>query len=143
MLTLEGFLFIIVEYYDSLTSKVLGELPQVRLFMESSLALDSISALLLFGSWGLEALALSHTDVSDSLSRWLLDEVFFHKGTKLSTLEALKGLILKIPGAITLSLFTTVDLREEGAEFEVTGFDKACVSSILGRPLDFGKGVTE
>ncbi|GKE26507.1 hypothetical protein Tco_1441891, partial [Tanacetum coccineum] len=27
------------------------------------------------------------------------------------------------PEAITLSLFTTVDSREEGAEFEVTGFD--------------------
>ncbi|GJZ10987.1 hypothetical protein Tco_0545746 [Tanacetum coccineum] len=50
-----------------------------------------------------------------------LDPTFL--GTKLSTLEALKGLILKIPGAITLSLFTTVDSREEGAEFEVTGFD--------------------
>nr|GFB37502.1 hypothetical protein [Tanacetum cinerariifolium] len=46
-------------------------------------------------------------------------------GTKFSTLEALKGLILKIPGAITLSLFTIVDSREEGAKFEVTGFDKA------------------
>ncbi|GJX16257.1 hypothetical protein Tco_0217089, partial [Tanacetum coccineum] len=45
--------------------------------------------------------------------------------TKLSTLEALKGLNLKIPGAITLSLFTTVDSREEGAESKVTGFDKA------------------
>nr|GEV64716.1 hypothetical protein [Tanacetum cinerariifolium] len=38
---------------------------------------------------------------------------------KVVILEALKGLILKIPGAITLSLFTTVDSREEGAEFEV------------------------
>ncbi|GKG24141.1 hypothetical protein Tco_0392177, partial [Tanacetum coccineum] len=52
--------------------------------------------------------------------------------TKLSTLEALKGLILKIPGAITLSLFTTDDSREEGAEFEVTGFDKAFDLPTLG-----------
>ncbi|GJX64182.1 hypothetical protein Tco_0298525, partial [Tanacetum coccineum] len=63
--------------------------------------------------------------------------------TKLSTLEALKGLILKIPGAITLSLFITFNSREEGAEFEVTGFDKAFVLSTLGRTKDFGKGVTE
>ncbi|GKC65186.1 hypothetical protein Tco_1097784, partial [Tanacetum coccineum] len=54
------------------------------------------------------------------------------EGTKLSTLKALKGLILKIYGAITLSLFTTVDSREEGAEFEVTGFDKAFDSPTLG-----------
>ncbi|GKA22258.1 hypothetical protein Tco_0708220 [Tanacetum coccineum] len=64
-------------------------------------------------------------------------------GTKLSTLEALKGLILKIPGAITLSLFTTVDSREEGFEFEVTGFDKAFDSPTLGITLDLGRGVIE
>nr|GEW91622.1 retrovirus-related Pol polyprotein from transposon TNT 1-94 [Tanacetum cinerariifolium] len=64
-------------------------------------------------------------------------------GKKLSTLEALKGLILKIPGAITLSLFTTVDSREEGAEFEVTGFDKAFDSPTLGKTLDLERGVTE
>nr|GFB99158.1 hypothetical protein [Tanacetum cinerariifolium] len=74
---------------------------------------------------------------------WLQAQLGDLKGTKLSTLEALKGLILKIPRAITLSLFTIVDSREEGAKFEVTGFDKARVSSILERPLDFGKGVTE
>ncbi|GJV30138.1 hypothetical protein Tco_1386586 [Tanacetum coccineum] len=55
-----------------------------------------------------------------------------HSSTKLSTLEALKGLILKVPGAITLSLFTTVDSQEEGAEFEVTGFDKAFDLPTLG-----------
>ncbi|GJW23616.1 hypothetical protein Tco_0034238 [Tanacetum coccineum] len=60
-------------------------------------------------------------------------------GTKLSTLLALKGLILKIPGAITLSLFTTVDSREEGTEFEVTGFDKAFVSPTLGKAVDLGR----
>ncbi|GKE93014.1 hypothetical protein Tco_1574109, partial [Tanacetum coccineum] len=64
-------------------------------------------------------------------------------GTNFSYLEVLKGLILNIPGAITLSFCTTFDSCGEGTEFEVTGFDKACVSSILGRPLDFGKGVTE
>ncbi|GJV91965.1 reverse transcriptase domain-containing protein [Tanacetum coccineum] len=72
----------------------------------------------------------------------LTDEPLKASSRKLSTLEALKGLILKIPGAITLSLFITFDSREEGVEFEVTSFDKACDSSILGRPLDFGKGVT-
>ncbi|GJU93085.1 hypothetical protein Tco_1317841 [Tanacetum coccineum] len=64
-------------------------------------------------------------------------------GTKLSILEALKGLILKIPGEITLSLFTTVDSLEEGAEFEVTGFDKAFDSPTLGITLDLGRRVTE
>ncbi|GJQ98604.1 hypothetical protein Tco_0009743 [Tanacetum coccineum] len=64
-------------------------------------------------------------------------------GTKLSTLEALKGLILKISGAITLSLFTTFDSQEEGTKFEVTGFYKAYVLSTLGRTEDFGKRVTE
>ncbi|GJX41380.1 hypothetical protein Tco_0256370, partial [Tanacetum coccineum] len=61
---------------------------------------------------------------------------------KLSTLRALKGLILKIPGAITLSLFTTVDSQEEGAKFEVTGFYKAFDSSTLGKAVDLGRGVT-
>ncbi|GJR58147.1 hypothetical protein Tco_1500309 [Tanacetum coccineum] len=49
---------------------------------------------------------------------------------------------LKIPGAITLSLFTTVDSREEGAKFEVTGFDKAFVSPTLGKAVELGRGVT-
>ncbi|GJU45676.1 hypothetical protein Tco_1202942 [Tanacetum coccineum] len=39
--------------------------------------------------------------------------------TKLSTLEALKGLILKVPGEITLSFFTTFDSLVEGTKFEV------------------------
>ncbi|GKB15387.1 hypothetical protein Tco_0849310 [Tanacetum coccineum] len=42
----------------------------------------------------------------------------------------------EIPGAITLSLFTTVDSREEGTEFEVTGFDKAFVSPTLGKAIE-------
>ncbi|GJU22525.1 ribonuclease H-like domain-containing protein [Tanacetum coccineum] len=62
-------------------------------------------------------------------------------GTKLSTLEALKGLILNIHGEITLSFFTTFDYMGVGTEFEVTGFDKACDSSILGIALDLGRGV--
>ncbi|GKC48367.1 copia protein [Tanacetum coccineum] len=40
-------------------------------------------------------------------------------------------------------MFTTVNSREEGAEFEVTGFDKAFDSPILGKILDLGRGVTE
>ncbi|GJX89721.1 putative reverse transcriptase domain-containing protein [Tanacetum coccineum] len=110
-----------------------------------------------FTNQGLEALAVSHTDVSDSLSV-LLDEVIFPQrskilpvgnhlrqvlGINLSTLEALKGLILKIPGAITLSLFTTNDCRDEGVEFQVTGFDKAFDLPTLGITVDLGKGVTE
>ncbi|GKG11660.1 hypothetical protein Tco_0345897, partial [Tanacetum coccineum] len=61
-------------------------------------------------------------------------------GTKLSTIEALKGLILKISGAITLSLFTTVDSREEGAEFKVIGFDNAFDSPTLEITLNLGRG---
>ncbi|GKA86986.1 hypothetical protein Tco_0808697 [Tanacetum coccineum] len=62
--------------------------------------------------------------------------------TKYVYQKALKGLILKIPGAITLSLFTTVDSREEGAEFEVTGFDKAFDLPTLGKAIDLGRGLT-
>ncbi|GJS74331.1 hypothetical protein Tco_0707172 [Tanacetum coccineum] len=61
---------------------------------------------------------------------------------KLSTLEALKGLFLKIVGAITLSLVTTVVSREEGAEFKVIGFDKAFDSPTLRKTLDLGRGAT-
>nr|GFA32663.1 hypothetical protein [Tanacetum cinerariifolium] len=39
--------------------------------------------------------------------------------------EVLEGLILNIPGAITLSLFTPLDSYGVETEFEVTGFDKA------------------
>nr|GFA63649.1 hypothetical protein [Tanacetum cinerariifolium] len=46
-------------------------------------------------------------------------------GTCYSSLEELKGLILNIPGAITLTFFTTFDPCGVGVEFEVTGFDKA------------------
>nr|GEU40331.1 zinc finger, CCHC-type [Tanacetum cinerariifolium] len=62
--------------------------------------------------------------------------------TKLSILEALKGLISKIPREITLSLFTTFDYVGVGTKFEVSGFDKARDSSILGIALDFRRGVT-
>nr|GEU45032.1 hypothetical protein [Tanacetum cinerariifolium] len=54
-------------------------------------------------------------------------------GTLFSSLEVLSGLILNIPGAITLSLFTPLDSYGVKTEFEVTGFDKACVSPTLGR----------
>ncbi|GJR92197.1 hypothetical protein Tco_0264371 [Tanacetum coccineum] len=66
-----------------------------------------------------------------------------YSGTTLSTLEVLEGLGLKILGAITLIVCTTFDSRVEGAEFELTGLDKAFVLSTLGRIEDFGKGVTE
>nr|GFB95244.1 hypothetical protein [Tanacetum cinerariifolium] len=45
----------------------------------------------------------------------------------------LSGLILNIPGAITLSLFTPLGSCGLETELEVTGFDKAFVSPILGR----------
>nr|GEZ13126.1 hypothetical protein [Tanacetum cinerariifolium] len=113
--------------------------------------------LLLEGFEGLEVLALSHTYYLDLFSV-LLDVVNFPHlakilpvgihlrqvlGTKFSTLEALKGLILNIPGAIILSLFTTDDSQEEGVEFEVTGFDKAFDSPTVGKTLDLGRGVIE
>nr|GFC82456.1 hypothetical protein [Tanacetum cinerariifolium] len=56
-------------------------------------------------------------------------------GTCFSSLEVLKGLILNIPGAITLSLFTPLDSYGVETEFEVTGFDKVFVSPTLGRNL--------
>nr|GFB82030.1 hypothetical protein [Tanacetum cinerariifolium] len=52
-------------------------------------------------------------------------------GTFFASLEILSGLILNIPGAITLSLFTHMDSRGVETELEVTGFDKAFVSPIL------------
>nr|GFD26346.1 hypothetical protein [Tanacetum cinerariifolium] len=54
-------------------------------------------------------------------------------GTCFSFLEVLEGLILNIPGAITLSLFTLLDSCGVEYEFEVTGFDKAFVLPIFGR----------
>nr|GEV43495.1 hypothetical protein [Tanacetum cinerariifolium] len=54
-------------------------------------------------------------------------------GTCFSSLEVLEGLILNIPGAITLSLFTPFDSCSVETEFEVTGFDKAFVLPTLGR----------
>ncbi|GJY65300.1 hypothetical protein Tco_0467538 [Tanacetum coccineum] len=53
--------------------------------------------------------------------------------TTLSTLEVLEGLVLKIIGAITLTVCITFDSCVEGVEFEVTGLDKAFVLSTLGR----------
>ncbi|GJW35832.1 hypothetical protein Tco_0058752 [Tanacetum coccineum] len=63
--------------------------------------------------------------------------------TTLSTLEFLEGLVLKILAAITLTSCITFDSHVEGAEFEVTGLDKAFVLSTLGRTEDFGEEVTE
>nr|GFA92915.1 hypothetical protein [Tanacetum cinerariifolium] len=53
--------------------------------------------------------------------------------TCFSSLEVLEGLILNIPRAITLSLFTPLDSCGVETKFEVTGFDKAFVLLILGR----------
>nr|GFC45264.1 hypothetical protein [Tanacetum cinerariifolium] len=46
-------------------------------------------------------------------------------GTFFASLETLSGLILNIPGAITLSLFTLLETGGVETELEVTGFDKA------------------
>nr|GEX25227.1 ribonuclease H-like domain-containing protein [Tanacetum cinerariifolium] len=68
-------------------------------------------------------ISLIHVESRKSPTAELFDvdsgRIFIHYCTKLSTLKALKELILKIPGAITLSLFITVDSREERAKFEV------------------------
>nr|GEW71459.1 hypothetical protein [Tanacetum cinerariifolium] len=85
------------------------------------------------------------------VSDWLLNKFGFLLvlslirllGTTLSTQEVLEGLILKILGAIPLTVCTTFDSRVEGAEFEVTGLDKAFILSTLGRTEDFGEGVTK
>ncbi|GJX76022.1 hypothetical protein Tco_0322833 [Tanacetum coccineum] len=53
--------------------------------------------------------------------------------------EAVIGFVL----TLDLTVCTPFDSRVEGAEFEVTGLDKAFVLSTLGRTEDFGKGVTE
>nr|GFA27547.1 hypothetical protein [Tanacetum cinerariifolium]GFA38530.1 hypothetical protein [Tanacetum cinerariifolium] len=52
-------------------------------------------------------------------------------GTCFSSPEVLEGLILNIPGAITLSLFTLLVSCGVETEFEVTGFDKAFVLPTL------------
>nr|GEU40431.1 integrase, catalytic region, zinc finger, CCHC-type, peptidase aspartic, catalytic [Tanacetum cinerariifolium] len=54
-------------------------------------------------------------------------------GTCFSSLEVLEGLILNIPRAITLSLFTPLGSCGVETEFEVTGFDKAFDSPTLER----------
>ncbi|GJY78362.1 hypothetical protein Tco_0484163 [Tanacetum coccineum] len=54
-------------------------------------------------------------------------------------IEAHNHHVSAIPGAITLSLFTTVDSQEEGAKFEVTDFYKAFDSSTLGKAVDLGR----
>nr|GFC84555.1 hypothetical protein [Tanacetum cinerariifolium] len=59
-------------------------------------------------------------------------------GTFLASLETLFGLILNMPGAITLALFTPLETCGVETELEVTGFDKAFVSPILGRVSTFG-----
>nr|GEW96489.1 protein kinase-like domain, concanavalin A-like lectin/glucanase domain protein [Tanacetum cinerariifolium] len=74
---------------------------------------------------------------SSSLSNVVYSE------TTLYTLEVLEGLVLKILGAVTLTVCTTFDSPVKGAEFEVTGLDKAFDSRIMGGTLDFGRGVTE
>nr|GEW41524.1 hypothetical protein [Tanacetum cinerariifolium] len=53
--------------------------------------------------------------------------------TFLASLKTLSGQILNIPGAITLALFTPLETGGVETELEVTGFDKAFVSPILGR----------
>nr|GFC69432.1 hypothetical protein [Tanacetum cinerariifolium] len=59
-------------------------------------------------------------------------------GTFFASLEILSGLILNMPGAITLAFFTPLDSRGVETELEVTGFDKAFVSPILERISTFG-----
>nr|GEW16855.1 hypothetical protein [Tanacetum cinerariifolium] len=59
-------------------------------------------------------------------------------GTFLASLEILSELILNMPGAITLALFTPLDTCGVETELEVTVFDKAFVSPILERVSTIG-----
>nr|GFA98507.1 hypothetical protein [Tanacetum cinerariifolium] len=58
-------------------------------------------------------------------------------GTFLVSLGTLSGLILNMPGTITLALFTPLNTCGVEIKLEVTGFDKAFVSPILGRISTF------
>nr|GFC27836.1 hypothetical protein [Tanacetum cinerariifolium] len=69
----------------------------------------------------------------ETLIGFVLELALTVLGTVLASLETLSGLIRNIPGAITLSLFTLLDTGGIETELEVTGFDKAFVSPILGR----------
>ncbi|GKG07657.1 hypothetical protein Tco_0330626 [Tanacetum coccineum] len=73
---------------------------------------------------GLSSVVYSLIGVVLTLALTLLGTYFF-------SLEGLKGLILNIPGAITLSCFTIFDSCGVGTEYEVTGFDKSFVSSTF------------
>ncbi|GKD77642.1 hypothetical protein Tco_1340263, partial [Tanacetum coccineum] len=89
---------------------------------------------------GLEALALSHKDVSNSLSV-LLDVVIFSQRSKILPVGNHLRQVLGCGLLVLAVLYTPVEV--EGAEFEVTGFNKAFVSPTLGITFEFGKGVTK
>nr|GFB57917.1 hypothetical protein [Tanacetum cinerariifolium]GFB58929.1 hypothetical protein [Tanacetum cinerariifolium] len=72
------------------------------------------------------------TEGCETVIGFILELALTVLGTFFASLETLSGLILNMPGVITLSLFTPLDSCGVGTEFEVTGFDKAFVSPILG-----------
>nr|GFB73017.1 hypothetical protein [Tanacetum cinerariifolium] len=73
------------------------------------------------------------TEGCETVIGFVLELALTVLGTFFAFLETLSGLILNIPGATTLSLFTPLDTCGVETELEVTGFDKAFVSPILGR----------
>nr|GFB12603.1 copia protein [Tanacetum cinerariifolium] len=70
--------------------------------------------------------------------RFCLELTLTVLGTFFASLEILSRLILNIHGAITLAFFTPLETYGVETELEVTGFDKAFVSPILGRISTFG-----
>nr|GFB57727.1 hypothetical protein [Tanacetum cinerariifolium] len=78
------------------------------------------------------------TDGCEIVIGFVLELALTVLGTFFASLETLSGLILNMPGAITLSLFTPLETCAVETELEVTGFDKAFISPILGRTSTFG-----
>nr|GFD23878.1 hypothetical protein [Tanacetum cinerariifolium] len=73
------------------------------------------------------------TEGCETVIGFVLELALTVLGTIFASLEALSGLILNMPREITLALFTPLETCGVEIELEVTGFDKAFVSPILGR----------
>nr|GFC73151.1 hypothetical protein [Tanacetum cinerariifolium] len=73
------------------------------------------------------------TEGCETVIDFVLELALTVLGTFFASLETLSELILNMPGAITLALFTSLETCGVETELEVTGFDKAFVSPILGR----------
>nr|GFB62839.1 hypothetical protein [Tanacetum cinerariifolium] len=73
------------------------------------------------------------TEGCETVIGFVLELALTVLGTFFASLETLSGLILNMPEAITLALFKPLETYGVETELEVTGFDKAFVSPILGR----------